>query len=278
MSINFSPAAVRSDLDPLIVTAPVIRSGTTLLQRLLCSSRTTLIYGELAAQDLEFFLNLYMVRVQEYSYNRRVHTRNLEQALTGNVNDWIPDLMPDIDEYLAALGRAAFAGVAYCRDCALRLGRPVWGFKYPGWKPPFIRLVRTLMPRARFIAITRELGACVRSAKAQRPFDSLFEAQDFCRAWAEGMDYWRGAGGDPAALVLSYEELTAAPAATLHRLAAFAGVDDIKPEVLGRKINAWTGGGPAQAHNGYAPPAELTGAEQQLVDETTSALQARAPV
>ena len=57
--IDGLPQQLISDLDPLVITSPVIRSGTTLLQRLLCSSPSALIYGELCAQDLEFFLNLY---------------------------------------------------------------------------------------------------------------------------------------------------------------------------------------------------------------------------
>jgi hypothetical protein len=257
-----------SELDPIIITAPVIRSGTTLLQRLLCSSSRTLIYGELVAQDLEFFVNLYTFKAQEYTYRRHLLARNLQQVLEGDVNDWIPDLMPDVDAYLNAFGQSAFSGIAYCRDYAQHLGRPIWGFKHPGWKPAFIQLLRALMPQARFISVTRDLGACVRSAKAQSVLNSLGEVQEFCRAWAEGADYWRSVADDPAVLLLSYEELTAHPTETLARLAEFTGANDIKPAVLQRKINTWTGDKAlVDAENGYLPPVELTAAEQQIVDE-----------
>jgi hypothetical protein len=55
------------DLDPLIIGSPTPRCGTTLLQRLLCSSQHALIYGEKCAQDLELFLNIYTFKVQEYT-------------------------------------------------------------------------------------------------------------------------------------------------------------------------------------------------------------------
>ena len=53
---NLPPTAFVTDLDPMIITAPTIRSGTTLVQRLLCSSTRGLIFGEPIAQDLEFFV------------------------------------------------------------------------------------------------------------------------------------------------------------------------------------------------------------------------------
>ncbi len=273
---NLAASAVQTELAPLIITAPTIRSGTTLLQRLLCSSQRTLIYGELVAQDLEFFLNLYTFKAQTYTYKRHALAQGLEQVLGGDVNNWMPDLMPDVDEYVTALGQAAFSGIRYCRDYARRLGRPVWGFKSPAWKPPLVQLVRTLMPKARFVVITRDLAACVRSAKAQLQLGSLPELQEFCRAWAEGMKYWQPAGNDPAVLALSYEELMAAPEQTLHRLAEFTGVADIQSQVLQYRINTWAGDTSlVQAPNGYVPPAELTAAEQQLVDQTRAAWKAR---
>jgi hypothetical protein len=273
--INLPVSVASADLDPLIITAPVIRSGTTLLQRLLCSSRQALIYGEMCAQDLEFFLNLYTFKAQAYNYHRPTLALGLQQVLAGDVNDWIPDLMPDVDEYLAAMSRSAFAGIIYCRDYAAQAGRPVWGFKHPGWKPPMIRLLRAAMPRSCFIFIYRDVVECLKSAKAQQVINSHQEAHEFCQAWVEGVEYLLNLGDDPAVLVLRYEELVSEPETALVRIAEFSGVDDMNPAVLQRKINAWTGEDYiAQARNGYTPPAELTEVEMQIVEATTSALRA----
>ena len=43
-------AGIATDLDPLIITSPLARSGATHLQRLFCLASNTLIYGERAAQ------------------------------------------------------------------------------------------------------------------------------------------------------------------------------------------------------------------------------------
>ena len=80
--------AISCELDPLVITAPTIRSGTTLLQRLLCSSRKALIYGELCAQDLEFFLHFYTCKVQQYDCRREEVATSLHKVLSGEVNDW----------------------------------------------------------------------------------------------------------------------------------------------------------------------------------------------
>jgi hypothetical protein len=267
--------SVAADLDPLIITAPVIRSGTTLLQRLLCSSRQALIYGEMCAQDLEFFLNLYAFKTQEYNYHRPTLALGLQQVLAGDVNGWLPDLMPDIDAYLAAMSQSAFAGIIYCRDYAAQVGRPVWGFKHPGWKPPMIRLLRAVMPRSRFIFIYRDVVECLQSAKAQQAINSDQQVYEFCQAWVEGVEYLLNLGDDPALLVLRYEELVSEPAATLERVAEFSGVEDMNPTVLQRKINSWTGEDYiAQAKDGYTLPVDLTEAELQIAEETTSALRA----
>jgi hypothetical protein len=59
--------------------------------------------------------------------------------LCGEVNDWILKLTTDIDGYLAALQKSAFAGTAYCQEYALQTGGPIWGFKYlAGHPPPYI--------------------------------------------------------------------------------------------------------------------------------------------
>src|SRR5512146_2319187 len=109
---------VATDLDPVIITSPLQRSGTTLLQRLLCSAPNALIYGERPAQELEFFLSIHAIKVQENLFYRDINQRKLERVLSADVNDWILDVTPDSDGYLFALQKAAFSGVAYCRDFA----------------------------------------------------------------------------------------------------------------------------------------------------------------
>jgi Sulfotransferase family len=273
--------AIASDLDPLVISAPTIRCGTTLLQRLLCSSSRALIYGELCAQDLEFLLNLYVFKSQQYQTRKREVAAALDSVLTRNVDNWIPTLMPDVDEYLKALGRGAFSGIEYCREYARSAGRPVWGFKYPGWNPAMLQLVRALMPRARFVFIHRELKDCLGSAKTHSlSYGTAYSKDDireFCRAWAENENYMLSLCGEAEVLSLQYQDLVSEPQATLAKLAEFTGVEDMDPKVLDRKINAWVGSESVnQSKDGYFPPAGLDDFDWQMINATAPAVMGQA--
>jgi hypothetical protein len=267
--IEESLRAIISDLDPLVITAPSIRSGTTLLQRLLCSSHRALIYGELCGQDLEIFLNFYAFKSQQYNSRRQEAAVALEQVLAGDVNNWIPGLMPEISGYLGAMGRAAFSGISYCREFAIGMGRTVWGFKQPAWNPATIRLMRAVMPGSRFIFIHRELKDCLKSAKAQGITYSKSEVEEFCRSWAENRDFMLSLDGEATVLSLQYDDLVRKPREAMAKLAKFTGLDDLDPSVLHHKINTWVGEDYImQSKNGYFEPAELDDFDLQIIEAT----------
>ncbi len=260
--------AIITDLDPLIITSPVPRSGTTLLQRLLCSSSTALIFGEKCAYDLEFFLNIYAYKAQEYNFQREKRQQDLEKILRGEVNDWILDLTPDIDGYLAAMQKAAFAGISFSRDYAVSVGRPIWGFKYPGWTPAIVQLLKGLMPKARFIYIYRDLIPCLKSAKAQYLVTTEQEVREFCQKWSAGMTYLNIMAGDKTILGVGFDALIDQPENTLNKIAEFSGVHDMDSSVLRHKINIWTGQNfTTQTKDGYVEPVELNELELSIVGE-----------
>jgi hypothetical protein len=260
-----SPVLI-SQLAPLVINAPTPRCGTTLVQRLLCSSSNALIFGELCAHDLEMMLNLYSIRAQGYQFHRQHHDASRAQTLNGAIDAWIPDLMPDIDGYVEAFGQAAFAGIAYCREYARAQGRPVWGFKYPGLAPSFLRLLQTVMPQARFVGIRRELSACLKSAKAQRLVNGLEEARAFCQKWAEGDAFLVQAAVAPGWLVMEYAAIEHSPDEFLAQLAQFTRAEGINPSILKAKVNTWQG-----ASGAYIPPAQLTAQEMEFVQAAQSA-------
>lgn len=266
-------AGMVTDLDPLIVTSPLPRSGTTLLQRLLCSAPNTLIYGERAAQELELFLGIHAYKVQEYAVRREANSEALKRVLQGQVNDWILELTPDTDGYLRALQEAAFAGIAYCRAFAAAQGRPVWGFKYPAWNPAVLKMLRQLMPRTRLLFIVRDPLPSLRSAKAQHMLDTETELRQLCRSWQAGMSYIAELGDDPAVLILRYEDLVERPDETLPVLAAFSHAEGFDRSVLGHRINVLSGQQfDVQSADGYVPPVNLSDAELQVVHEMLPAV------
>lgn len=260
-------------LDPLVITSPSTRCGTTLLQRVLCSSRRALIFGERCGKDLDLYLNLYLFKSREYAWRKPALDSSLNRVLEGNTDDWILELMPDVDRYLDSLAQASFGGLAACRAYTSEVGRPVWGFKMPGWKPASMQLLRSFLPKSRFIYIYRDVASCVRSAKAQHEIGSLQALRDYCTAWMESLTFMFALAGDPNILLIDYADLLAERERTLQRIAQFTSLDDLDERVLERKINTWTGDEYVmQSPDGYRPPAELSDAEQQIIADLTAPL------
>jgi hypothetical protein len=269
------PPLFTTDFDPILISSPAPRSGTTLLQRLLCSSPRALVYGETCGQDLDLFVNLYASREMLYTHNRQQLANSLRGVLAGAVNSWTVDLMPEVDEYLRALGRSCLGWLACCRDSAARAGRSVWGIKLAGWRPYSLGLMRRLMPRSRLLYVRRDVADCLKSAKARQMVRSPEQVSEFCRLWGENLSYVLGLGADPALLVINYTDLASEPARALERIAAFTGVADMDPRVLDHKINTRAGAGP-EGEN-YVQPASLTEEESQIAAAVTAALRGRFP-
>jgi hypothetical protein len=262
------PALVRTDFDPLLVSSPIIRSGTTLLQRLLCSSPRALIYGEMCGQDLTLTLNLYAARVRLLTHHKDHYQRTMQLVLGGQVNDWILDLTPDVDDYLAAVGKSCLSWLGYCRDYASRAGRPVWGIKVPGLTPALLKLARGVMPECRLLYIHRDIADCVRSAKAMAWASSADEVQQLCLAWVENLRYVLALGDDPRLLVVRFADLLGEPVRALERIATFSGATQMDQNVLEHRVNTFVAG--AREESSYVPPADLTDDERQIIADITS--------
>ncbi|GAB2504018.1 sulfotransferase family protein [Arenimonas alkanexedens] len=252
-------------LDPVLLTSPTVRSGTTLLQRLLCSSSKTLIYGEEVGKDLELQLQILSSRQLVYRSMGPHLADRLGSVLAGDGNQWLVDLMPDKDGYLAALRDGALSGLAYCREHAQSVSRPVWGFKYPGWTPPLMRMLFEQVPGTRVVYLVRDPGDTARSAKAWHGFQSEQDVEALCAQWLAHVQFMRQFAQSHAVLMLRYEALVSDPGESLARLAGFLDAGNMDPGLLTQRINS-AGGNPA-----YLAPAELTPRETACVDATRAA-------
>jgi hypothetical protein len=263
-----------SDPRPILITSPTIRCGTTLLQRVLCSSSNALIYGEEIGKDLELQLQIFASRKMVYMHSRQRFASSLDRVMQGDTKDWIPDLMPDIDGYLEALRQGSFAGLSYCQQYAKQHGRELWGFKYPGWQPHLIRMLFDAMPDTSAIYIFRHLGDCVRSAKAWGELHDEAETQQFCAQWASHMTFMQQWQHSNPVLMLKYEDLIKEPGQVIERLANFLPFKEIKSEVLQHKINNMTEGVDSRRdHHNYIEPAALTELESGFIEAATKAVE-----
>jgi hypothetical protein len=259
------------ELKPILLSSPTIRCGTTMLQRLLCSSSNALIYGEEIGKDLELQLQIFASRKMIYTHSRHRFASSLDRVMQGDTKDWIPDLMPDVDAYLAALRQGSFAGLAYCQQYAKEQGRELWGFKYPGWQPHLIRMLFDAIPATSVIYIFRNLDDCVRSAKAWGELQTEADTQQFCAQWAAHLTFMLQWQGSHPVLMLRYESLIQEPEQAIAQLCNFLPFADLKSEVLQHKINnLLEGTDTRREHHNYIEPAALTPAESGFIEAATA--------
>jgi hypothetical protein len=183
------------------------------------------------------YLNFFINRAMMYQFNRVKLDSSLQSFKQGEVNDWILDLMPDLDGYLAALGNACFAGIDYCREAALEMNRPVWGFKYPGWTPVVLNALRQMMPGFKLLYIHRDLLDCVKSEKARGNLSSLEEFKGYCASWTKNLEYVLSLKDHENVLLVNYADLIGKPEITIQTISDFSGATNIQHSVLNVKVN-----------------------------------------
>lgn len=252
-------------MHPILISSPVPRSGTTLLQRLLCSSPNTLIYGEGCANDINMFSTIISQKQTFLNTNKEWRNQQLANVLAGQTNSWIPDLMPDIDDYLEAIKIAGLSFIQCYQDAAKKSGRPIWGTKLPDWNIHSLVQVHKFLPKSKIIYLVRNLEDCLRSAKANQLVQGFEEVQRFCHIWKQNKDYALQNLKGARVFHLSYEDLVSNSTEVIQKIALFTHSDGIDASVLAHKVNAYKDYG-RDLPNGYLKPAELEKNELELVN------------
>ena len=254
-------------LDPILIASPVRRSGTTLLQRLLCSAPNTLIYGENCVNELEIFNNFYFSKLLSFQYGQEGRDRLLQKVLDGDANDWITDLMPEMKGYLQALEESCFSIFKYYQQFAQSKGRPVWGMKMAEWHPSSIQQMQSILPKSRFVYIHRPLVDCVKSAKRVNMVHSGPEVQQFCQTYRQFLNIVQNQYPHPK-LIIDYTQLLENPQEVIAQLEDFTGAKGIQASVLEQRINTLKSDVQRDpSGKGHLQPLELTEAELAIVKQ-----------
>ena len=222
---------------PIFVLSAGWRSGSTLVQRLLCSDPSMLMWGEpfgeaIPVPRMASMLEAYVGKA----------TNRAEDALDSMASDtplseqWIANLNPGF----AALRRAhrAFFETLLAAP-AREKGYERWGAKWVRLTAHHARYLQWLYPRARIVFLVRDPAASFRSYRGKRWYavnpvarvDNVFK---FVAHWKFVTDSFLEAGAGLDALLLRYEDLTADPA-QVERLARHCELE-VDPSVLSVEI------------------------------------------
>lgn len=219
---------------PIFIAAPVRRSGTTLLQRLCCGSGEALVFGESAANDLVQAGMMFDYKRQFVSYNAGRRDELLAEVREGKVNQWIPDILPEIEEYLAIHAEAlntlcsGFAKTAKC---------PRWGVKLPEWPVASLAFWQHHLPESRTIYIIRDVQECVRSAQAAGMILDADHESQFRQAYENNVALARKDLLPGQTYFLDYANLTGSSAdVELDQIAKFLGLTSLPASVLAVRV------------------------------------------
>jgi len=257
---------------PICISAPVRRSGTTLLQRLLCSSTNALVYGESCANDLQLFSNFMANKQYLFLASKNSRNQQLERVLEGDVNSWIPDLMPEIDGYVEAFKNSTYTLFNYYATYAQQQGRPIWGMKMPEWNPVNLAFVQKVIPGTKIIYLHRNLEDCVRSAKKIDMVSGLDEIRQFSTTWKQYSDYTQQHLNGPNVLHLSYERLIEYPEQNLKTIQEFSGIQHINEQIMKVKVNTYHDDPKLETEqHDYLEPESLSEEELAIVNSFSTA-------
>lgn len=225
------------ELSPILIASPVHRSGTTLLQRLLCSASNTLVFGETLANDMNFYASMLHNKQLLLGGQDDWRAQQMEKVLQGDVNDWIPDILPDKNWVLTRFEAAFHQVLSGFAEYAVQHGRPLWGAKLPAWSPGLLQLMVRYLPKSRVVYIVRDLASCVRSAKLIGYCQGAAAVRQYAQMWQTYQRDVARAIPKEHILYIDYQQLCAEPTPIIADIEAFTGAHSIDQSVMQHRIN-----------------------------------------
>ena len=254
---------------PIIVTSPTARCGTTLVQRLLTASQNGFVFGEEIGNQIRVLTGWFVGEMQRVERGGAAIDEEFRQALEGRPSDWRPGLLPPSAIMMKAWVETYYQLPQVLAQYADSIGRPHWGFKYPGLTRDAITTMLKLMPHAQVVYVFRNLYDVLKSAKARRFVNTPEETVEFCAQWANNMNEIAPLVGNDRIVFLKYEDFVSQREQHARFLEQQLGVSGIDESVFDAKINTFKGGEDAGfSPSGYIEPAALSDADRLTISET----------
>ena len=229
---------------PVFVFSAGWRSGSTLVQRLLCSSKEIMVWGE-SGGALNDFADAF-IRYQQmlgpggqrFKHGYGGNGSGQFRAFINNSSDggeWIACMNPDVGHIQQAIKGTVDTIYA---DPAVANGYSRWGVKEVLADAQTAEFLKLLYPNARFVFLVRHPFDCVGSIK-QRKWMDLPPGHDPINFFGT---IWRNLANDFRAcefgLKIRYEDLIRDPA-VIQQILDYTGVENIADDFVSRSKVNW---------------------------------------
>lgn len=189
-----------------------------------------MIFGESAANDLYQAGMLFQVKQQNFTYNKDWRDKQLAEVREGKVNQWIPDLLPEITEYLSIHDKLIDQ---LCAGLSAAGKRDRWGVKLPEWPVQSLAFWQSRLPDSRTIYIVRDVEECVQSAFTMGMLTEESHKDEFRQIYQQHLAMAKRDLSAEQTYFLDYGLLTSPSAEEeLARVAAFLDLKSLPSSVL----------------------------------------------
>lgn len=227
---------------PVFLFSTGWRTGSTLLQRLLCSHPDILVWGEnRGVVDRLAQVHQTLEGLQQLSQEHVEHFR--ESGTMG----WIAMMNPPIEKFDEGLRKLFETYFAFPTQ---QLGRARWGFKEVRHGLGTARFLQRLYPEARFLLLSRHPQDCLASARAPVRGDDPVEGSilaeaggplGFLKNWARIAEDFNADWTGIPHLLLRYEHVVEDPDQAIEEIARLLDVapGEFNRNVFARKERGW---------------------------------------
>jgi hypothetical protein len=251
---------------PVIVTSPTTRCGTTLVQRLISASDNAFVYGEEVGNQMCVLTRLFSTQILAAEQNAADVDTAFWRAMDGTLDEWRPGLAPPAHVTLRAWTDIYYQLPLSLAKFGRSIGRPIWGFKWPGCSIEALKTFLTLMPQSKIVYVVRDLEDALKSAKARRFVTTQAQVLDFCTTWTSNLKAIADLKQNDRVMMLRYETLVERRHEQLAALQAFTGASNIRMTEFDLRLNTFVGA-PDDGHalDGYIPPEPLDEVEREIL-------------
>lgn len=230
--------AVNDAAKPIFIMSAGWGCGSTLLQRLIVSARSTMIWGEPLDHAVPVHRLAQMLVPVTDSWPRDSYFQ--AHAESRPLQDqWIANLTPPIDVLRKA--HVAFFE-KWLRDAAADRGCENWGFKEVRLTAHHARYLQWLFPNAKFVFIYRDVLDSYRSCKGVHwlsvwPDYPVAIPSAFAHHWRLLLGSFLECQKDLNALLIRYEDLITNKT-SIADLSDFVGIGPLDHTILGSKVGS----------------------------------------